>query len=182
MRLGSPRSTPQCCRRSNASPGRSSTGARSASSHRHRDGVARIQQQLVPLNASFGLHLELPDYVAAPVRCSPASPTTRSACAGSRALQATSTRWSRGSRKASRAGYLQPQVIVRQVAAQSRAMLELPAAQKPLLACLARLPPSFDARPARGSSPPIAVIRSSARCRIGNFVGVRFVLVAVYKP
>ena len=43
------------------------------------------------------------------------------------------------------AGYVQPQVIVRQVVAQCEALLALPAAQNPLLAALARFPASFDA-------------------------------------
>ncbi|MFO1457595.1 MAG: DUF885 domain-containing protein [Steroidobacteraceae bacterium] len=111
---------------------------------RHRDGVARIQQ-LVPLNASFGLHLELPDYVAgagapfASVADYEVGLRRLTGFAGY--LDSMVARLEEGVA----AGYLQPQVIVRQVAAQSRAMLELPAAQSPLLACLARLPPSFDA-------------------------------------
>lgn len=111
---------------------------------RHRDDVARIQQ-LAPLNASFGLHLELPDYVAgagapfASVADYEIGLRRLEGFAGY--LDSIVARLGEGLA----AGYLQPEVIVRQVAAQSRAMLEQPAAQGPLLACLARMPASFDA-------------------------------------
>lgn len=110
---------------------------------RHTSGVARIQQ-LTPLNASFGLHLELPDYVSgagAPfndVADYEAGLQRLSGYAGY--LGSMVARLEEGLA----AGYSQPQLIARQVAAQADAILALPPAQSPFLAALTRLPPSFD--------------------------------------
>jgi uncharacterized protein (DUF885 family) len=111
---------------------------------RHDSGLARIQR-LTPLNASFGLHLELPDYVAgagAPfgtVVDYEAGLQRLSGYAGY--LGSMVARLEEGLA----AGYVQPQVIARQVVAQSEALLALPAAQSPFLAALARMPAAFDA-------------------------------------
>jgi uncharacterized protein (DUF885 family) len=111
---------------------------------RYDSGVARIQR-LTPLNASFGLHLELPDYVS-----------------GAGAPFGTEADYDAGLRRLSgyagylgsmverldeglAAGYVQSQVVARQVAAQADALLALPPPQSPFLAALARMPASFDA-------------------------------------
>jgi uncharacterized protein (DUF885 family) len=111
---------------------------------RHDSGIARIQR-LTPLNASFGLHLELPDYVAgagAPFGTAAdyeAGLQRLSGYAGY--LASMVARLDEGLA----AGYVQPQLIARQVVAQSEALLALPAAQSPFLAALARMPAAFDA-------------------------------------
>ena len=138
---------------------------------RHDSGVARIQR-LTPLNASFGLHLELPDYVSgagAPFR------TVADYEAGLQRLSGYAgylgsmvARLEEGLA----AGYVQPQVIARQVVAQSEALLALPDAQNPFLAALARMPASFDAAtrarferayPRRGRARGAPRLRAAAR-------------------
>ncbi len=109
---------------------------------RHRDGIARIQR-LVPLDASFGLHLELPDYVA-----------------GAGAPFATEADYEAGLRRLSgfagylgsivarldeglAAGYVQPRVIAQQVAGQADAFVRQSLAGSPFLGALGRMPAAF---------------------------------------
>jgi uncharacterized protein (DUF885 family) len=111
---------------------------------RHRDGVARIQR-LAPLNAAFGLHLELPDYVSgagAPFSGERDYEIGLQRLAGFAGyLGSMVARLDEGLA----AGYVQPEVVVRHVIAQARAILEQPAAESPFLAALGRMPASFDA-------------------------------------
>ncbi len=111
---------------------------------RHESGVARIQH-LTPLNASFGLHLELPDFVSgagAPFDDAAdfeAGLQRLSGYAGY--LGSLVARLDEGLA----AGHVQPQLIARQVAAQADAILALSPDQSPFLAALARMPATFDA-------------------------------------
>jgi uncharacterized protein (DUF885 family) len=111
---------------------------------RHDSGIAQIQR-LTPLNASFGLHLELPDYVSgagAPFGTVADYEAGLQRLAGYAGyLGSMVARLDEGLA----AGYVQPQLIARQVVAQSEALLALPPAQSPFLAALARIPASFDA-------------------------------------
>jgi uncharacterized protein (DUF885 family) len=111
---------------------------------RHQSGVARIQR-LAPLDASFGLHLEFPDYVSG--AGAPFGDTTDYEIGLERLrgfslhLDALTARL----REGLAAGYRQPEVVVRKVIAQAEAMLAQPLAESPFLAAVRRLPPAFDA-------------------------------------
>jgi uncharacterized protein (DUF885 family) len=111
---------------------------------RYRSGVARIQR-LTPLNPSFGLHVELPDYVSG------AGPAFQEVADYERGLQrlAGLGGYLRSLvvrlREGLDAGYVQPQVVVRQVVAQAEAMLALTADASPFLSAIRRMPESFDA-------------------------------------
>jgi uncharacterized protein (DUF885 family) len=111
---------------------------------RHQSGVARIQR-LAPLDASFGLHLEFPDYVSgagAPFTDAMDYEIGLERLRGfSGHLDSLTARL----REGLAAGYRQPEVVVRKVIAQADAMLAQPLAESPFLAALRRLPPSFDA-------------------------------------
>jgi uncharacterized protein (DUF885 family) len=111
---------------------------------RHRSGVARIQR-LAPLDSSFGLHLEFPDYVSG--AGAPFNDATDFEI-GLERLSGFSGYL--GSLQASlqeglAAGYRQPEVVVRKVIAQAEALLAQPRDDNPLLAALKRWPASFDA-------------------------------------
>jgi uncharacterized protein (DUF885 family) len=111
---------------------------------RHQSGVARIQR-LAPLDASFGLHLEFPDYVSG--AGAPFNDTLDYDIGLERLrgfgghLDTLTARL----REGLAAGYRQPEVVVRKVIAQADAMLAQPLADSPFLAALRRLPQSFDA-------------------------------------
>lgn len=111
---------------------------------RHQSGVARIQR-LAPLDASFGLHLEFPDYVSgagAPFTDAMDYEIGLERLHGFGAyLDSLAARL----REGLAAGYRQPEVVVRKVIAQADAMLAQPLAASPFLAALRRLPASFDA-------------------------------------
>ena len=111
---------------------------------RHRSGVARIQR-LAPLDASFGLHLEFPDYVSgagAPFVDATDYEIGLERLRGfGQHLDALTGRL----REGLGAGYRQPEVIVSKVIAQAEAMLAQPLAESPFLAAVRRFPPAFDA-------------------------------------
>ncbi len=110
---------------------------------RFRSGYWSIRRR-TPLNASFGLHLELPDYVS-----------------GAGAQFVTSADYDAGierlngfagylgsviarCRDGVATGYVQPRRIVEQVIGQCDAMLALAPDQTPFFAAVTRMPPSFD--------------------------------------
>lgn len=109
---------------------------------RHRSGLARIAQ-LAPLNASQGLHVQLPDYVSGA-----GAPFTSAADydAGLQRLDGFA-RYLRSIvarlREGSRGGYLQSRVVAGQVRTQIADLLAVEEAKSPFLAALGRMPQSF---------------------------------------
>jgi uncharacterized protein (DUF885 family) len=111
---------------------------------RFRSGYWRVRR-FAPLNASFGLHVELPDYVSG-AGATFATPADYDAglerLAGfAKHLDSLRTR----TRDGLAAGYAQPKRIVEQVVAQCDAFLAQPVEQGPFWSAIARLPESFDA-------------------------------------
>jgi uncharacterized protein (DUF885 family) len=111
---------------------------------RFRSGYWDVRRR-TPLNASFGLHVELPDYVngaGAPFNSIgdyEAGLERLDGFAGW--LDSVIARLKQGVA----AGYVQPQVIVLQVIAQCEAFLAQPVEATPFYAAVTRLPASFDA-------------------------------------
>jgi uncharacterized protein (DUF885 family) len=111
---------------------------------RFRSGYWDVRRR-TPLNASFGLHVELPDYVngaGAPfgsIADYEAGLERLDGFAGW--LDSMIVRLKQGVA----AGYVQPRVIVLQVIAQSEAFLAQPVEATPFYAAVTRLPASFDA-------------------------------------
>jgi uncharacterized protein (DUF885 family) len=112
---------------------------------RLRSGVAAIQR-LAPLNASSGLHIELPDYVAgagAPFNTRQDYEAGLERLAGFAGYLTSLVQWlDRGASE----GYFQPQTVVQKVAAQATAILELAPGKTPFHAALERFPATFDRR------------------------------------
>jgi uncharacterized protein (DUF885 family) len=111
---------------------------------RHRSGLTEIARW-VPLDATGGLHVELPDYVSG---AGAPFDSARDYAAGLERLQGFAgylgsliARLQEGQGR----GYHQPRLIVQKVMAQLEAMLALPTSQSPLLAALERFPPTLDA-------------------------------------
>jgi uncharacterized protein (DUF885 family) len=105
-------------------------------------GIADIQRW-VPLDSSFGLHIELPDYVAgtgAPFNSAEDYEAgVRRLTGFAIYLESLVTR----SREGLRGGYLQSQIVVQKVIEQAAAMLALPRDATPFHAALQRFPASF---------------------------------------
>lgn len=112
---------------------------------KHRAGLARVAQ-LAPLNASSGLHVQLPDYVSgagAPFA------SVADYDAGLQRLEGFATyvrsivaRLQEGSA----GGYVQSRVVAAQVRTQVADLLAVEAAKSPFLAALGRMPQSFTPR------------------------------------
>ncbi len=105
-------------------------------------GVADIQRW-VPLDSSFGLHVELPDYVAgtgAPFATLADYDAGVRRLAGFAAYLASLVA---RSREGLRGGYVQSQIVVQKVIDQAGAMLALPRDATPFHAALQRFPESF---------------------------------------
>jgi uncharacterized protein (DUF885 family) len=146
---------------------------------RHQSGVARIQR-LAPLDASFGLHLEFPDYVSgagAPFADAMDFEIGLERLRGFGAYLDTLTA---RLREGLAAGYRQPEVVVRKVIAQADAMLAQPLAESPFLAALRRLPPSFDA--ATRARFERAYTRSTERDVLPAYARLRGYLQSDYLP
>jgi uncharacterized protein (DUF885 family) len=110
--------------------------------HFHESGLFAIQRQLA-LNPSFGLHVELPDFVAGPGAL---FETEADYAAGLERLRLfaghmdmTITRL----REGMATGRLQPRVLVENVLKQVEAMLGLPVEQTPFMAAIGRMPPAL---------------------------------------
>lgn len=114
----------------------------------HESGLFAIQRQMA-LNPSFGLHIEMPDFVA-----------------GSGALFETAADYQAGLdrlrlftghmdnmlvrlREGLAAGHVQPRVLVTNVLAQVQALLAQPADETAFMAAIQRLPPALAADRAR---------------------------------
>jgi uncharacterized protein (DUF885 family) len=111
---------------------------------RFRSGYWDVRRR-TPLNASFGLHVELPDYVSG-AGASFATPDDYAA--GLERLDGFAGYL--GSlvarlREGASAGYRQPRVIVQQVVAQCEAFLAQPLEKTPFWSAVAKMPASFDA-------------------------------------
>jgi uncharacterized protein (DUF885 family) len=111
---------------------------------RFRSGYWDVRRR-TPLNASFGLHVELPDYVNG------AGASFLSVAdyeAGLERLEGFAG-WFDSARarlqEGVASGHLQPQVIVRQVIAQCDAFLAQPLEQTPFYAAVVQMPAGFDA-------------------------------------
>lgn len=112
--------------------------------HLFDDGLFAIQRQ-APLNPSFGLHIELPDFVAG---AGASFATVADYELGLQRLNGfadhldmTVTRL----REGLGAGRVQPRIIVTNVLKQVEAMLALPPGETPFLAAIRRMPVSFPA-------------------------------------
>jgi uncharacterized protein (DUF885 family) len=111
---------------------------------RFSGGYWRVRR-LTPLNASFGLHVELPDYVSgagAPFA------TRADYDAGLQRLEGFADyldSMRARLREGLAAGYAQPQRIVEQVVGQCDAFLAQPVEQGPFWSAIARMPKDFDA-------------------------------------
>ena len=111
---------------------------------RHESGLVQLALA-APLDSMSGLHVELPDYVSgagAPFN------TAEDYQRGLERLQGFAQHLESVRQRASAAldqGYRQPAVTTAKVLAQLQAMLALPAAESPLLACTRRFPTDLDA-------------------------------------
>ena len=108
---------------------------------RYRSGLAGVMRR-VPLDATSGLHVGLPDYVSgagAPF----ASPTDYAAgLERLRGFTGYLDSLVRQLKEGQRLGYHQPRVVVTKVIAQAEAMLALPVTDTPFMAAIKRFPDS----------------------------------------
>ena len=111
---------------------------------RFRSGYWDVRRR-TPLNASFGLHVELPDYVNG---AGASFGSVADYEAGLERLDGFAG-WFDSAiarlKEGIASGHLQPQVIVRQVIAQCDAFLAQPVEQTPFYGAVTRLPGGFDA-------------------------------------
>jgi uncharacterized protein (DUF885 family) len=146
---------------------------------RLRSGVAEIER-FAPLNASSGLHIELPDYVAgagAPFNTTQDYEAGLERLAGFAGYLASLVQWlNRGASE----GYFQPQTVVAKVAAQATAILELPRGKTPFHAALDRFPATFSER-VRGRF-ATRYERAIAREVLPRYAGLRDFLTNNYLP
>ena len=152
---------------------------------RFRSGIAAIERR-TPLNPSFGLHVELPDYVSgAGARFA----TLEDYEIGldrlegfARYLDSLVARCREGLAD----GYLQSQVVARQVAAQAEAMLALQPGSSPFARALSRMPEDFSAADrARFERAYAQVIERQvfpAYARLGDFLRTTYVPRATEDP
>ena len=144
----------------------------------HDSGLFAIQRQLA-LNPSFGLHVELPDFVAGPGAL---FETEADCAAGLERLRLfaghmdmTITRLKEGLA----AGRVQPRVLVENVLKQVDAMLALPPAQTPFMAAITRLPPALAAEQQRWQAAYLAMVTGTV---LPAYARWRVFLAGTYLP
>jgi uncharacterized protein (DUF885 family) len=126
----------------------------------HTSGLFAIQRQLA-LNPSFGLHVELPDFVAGPgalfeTDADYAAGLTRLRLFAAH-MDTALTRLQEGLA----VGHVHSRIVVDNVLGQVAAMLALPPEQTPFMAAIARLPTSLSANRAAYEAAYLAVTRDS---------------------
>jgi uncharacterized protein (DUF885 family) len=126
----------------------------------HESGLFTIQRRLA-LNPSFGLHVELPDFVAGPGAL---FETDADYAAGLERLRlfaghmdGTIARL----REGLASGHVQPRVLVENVLSQVDAMLALPAEQTPFMAAIGRMPPALAASKPRWRADYLAMVQGT---------------------
>lgn len=126
----------------------------------HESGLFAIQRQLA-LNPSFGLHVELPDFVAGP---GAVFETEADHAAGLQRLQLFAAHMDSAIIRLKEGlanGHVQPRVLVENVLKQVDAMLALPAEETPFMAVIGRLPPALAGSKARWQADYLAMVRGT---------------------
>ncbi len=144
----------------------------------HESGLFAIQRRLA-LNPSFGLHVELPDFVVGPGAL---FETEADFAAGLERLRLFAQYMDNAIirlKEGLASGHVQPRVLVENVLKQVDAMLALPAEQTPFMAAIRRMPPALASSTARWQADYLAMVKGSV---LPAYARWRDFLTSIYLP